>query len=366
MLSELAGQGKRDENLRGLLKARKVLRRRWGSATVHFDEPISVAEAMGDARDALAAPDADDTRREFVAVLGNRIVERINACTAANATSVAAAVFLGAARPGLLRHDLTARMRELVDLLRVCGAELTPALEADLPDFGDSVAFLRRSDLIRALEDERGEILYFEDAKRRALDIYRNSILHFLAPASFVARRLETGATREELREDLRFWADLFYHEFFAPTEQVVGPQFDATLRHFERVGFAELHEGCYRAADKGRAALRTLVLQTQGLQEAYLAAFRAAQAISEPTSVKTLERVAGEAFVRSELLGEIRSPEVASRATFANAFDALARRRILARHRDPDVREPLYRRGECFDELSALCAQLASALGDG
>lgn len=366
MLSELAGQRKQTENLRGLLRARKILGRRWGSATIRFDAPISVAAAMGEEREALADDEAGELRRDFVARLGNQIVERINASTAANATSVAAAVFLGAARPGLLRHDLTARMRELVELLRVVGAEITPALEADLPDFGDSVAFLRRSDLIRAVEDERGEILYFEDAKRRALDIYRNSILHFLAPASFTARRLRGGASREELREDLAFWTDLFYHEFFNPPQHALGENFDATLRYFERAGIAELHDGRYRVADKGRAALNTLVLQTQGLQEAYLAAFRAAQAIREPTSVKTLERVAGEAFLRSELLGEIRSPEVASRATFANAFDALVRRRVLARQRDPDARDALVRPGECFDELASLCSQLAGALGDG
>ncbi len=366
MLSELAGQTKRDENLRGLLRARKVLGRRWGSATIHFDEPISVAAAMGEDRARLADEAAEPLRRAFVGALGNRIVERINACTAANATSVAAAVFLGAARPGLLRHDLTARMRELVELLQVCGAALTPALESDLPDFGDSVAFLRRSDLIRSVEDERGEILYFEDAKRRALDIYRNSILHFLAAPSFCARRVIMGATRDELAEDLRYWSDLFYHEFFNPPDRVIDEQFDPMLRHFERVGIAELHEGRYRAADKGRAALTTLILQTQGLQEAYLAAFRAAQAVHEPTPAKTLERVAGEAFSRSELLGEIRSPEVASRATFANAFDALVRRQILAKHRDPDARDALFRRGERFDDLGALCTRLAAALGDG
>ncbi len=318
---------------------------------------------MGARRSAMAAEDGGELRRAFVAELGNRIVERINARSAANATSVAAAVFLGAARPGLLHHDLCNRMRELVELLRVCGAELTPALEADLPDFGDSVAFLKRSDLIESLEDERGEILYFDDAKRRALDIYRNSILHFLAPASFMARRLRSPATRDELHDDLAFWADLFYHEFFVPTEQALGAQFDATLRHFERSGMVDAHEGRFRVAEKGHASLLTLELQTQGLQEAYLAAFRAAQAIGEPTPQKSLERVAADAFSRSELLGEIRSPEVASRATFGNAFDALARRGVLARRREG--RETLYARGEAFDDLAALTTRLAGGLGD-
>jgi len=281
-----------------------------------------------------------------------------------NATSVAAAVFLGAARPGLLRAELTRRMQATVELLRVQGARLTPALAQDTGDFEESIAFLLRSDLIRSVQDPRGEILYFEPSKRPALDLYRNAILHFLAPSSFLARKLLLGASRAELREDLAFWLDLFYDEFFNPRRRVLEREFDAYLHHFETLGLIEREEVVLRATEKGRSTLEALSLQTQGLIEAYAAAFRAALNLAAPVSSKQLEREAAEAFTRSALLGQVRSPEVGSRATFANAFDALACRTVLTRH-PSDGRELYYGRGERFDDLVSLCARLAVVLGD-
>src|SRR5690606_11845229 len=209
MVSELEGAQKKDESMLGLVRARKVLRRRWGSAHLSFGEPISLAESLGDQRARFAAeadPAAAADKRRFVVELGNRIVERINAATVANATAVASAAFLGETRRGLRRHELVERMREIVDLLRLQGARITPALERDLDGFDEAIAFLLRSDLVKAIPDPRGEILYYEERTRRALDLYRNCILHFLAPPSFLARRALAGGSSDDLQEDLRFW----------------------------------------------------------------------------------------------------------------------------------------------------------------
>src|SRR5690606_18745647 len=74
MVSELAGAEKRDESVLGLFRARKVLRHRWGSAHVSFGEPISLAEAIGDRRQCLAAeatPADVAEKRAFIEALGN-------------------------------------------------------------------------------------------------------------------------------------------------------------------------------------------------------------------------------------------------------------------------------------------------------
>ena len=54
-----------------------------------------------------------------------------------------------------------------------------------------------------ASTDARGEILYFEESKRRALDFYRNSIVQFLAAPSFLARSLLRGGEVGALRADV-------------------------------------------------------------------------------------------------------------------------------------------------------------------
>ena len=108
-------------------------------------------------------------------------MERINGAVVANATSVAATVLLGAPHRGLLRDELVERMRQIVHVLRLRNVRLTPALVADQPDFEEAIAFLQRADLIESVADSRGEILFYAESRRRALDIYRNSIAHFLA-----------------------------------------------------------------------------------------------------------------------------------------------------------------------------------------
>jgi glycerol-3-phosphate O-acyltransferase len=366
MIEELAGAAKQDESMMGLVRARKVLQRRWGSAHVSFGEPISLGDAMGERRARFAAeatPDDATEKRRFVEELGNRIVERINGATVANATAVAAAAFLGESRRGMLRHDLTRRMQEIVDLLRLEDARLTPALLRDQPDFDDAIAFLLRSDLVESRPDPRGEILFHAEDKRRVLDIYRNAILHFLAPPSFLARRLLQGGTQEELREDLRFWLDFFHNELFTPRGLVLAAHFDAYLDYFERLEVVERHEGRWRASEKGASYLRRLAMQTRGLVEVYAAAFVSVLADSELGAQKRLTKRLLEGFERAELLGEVAATEVSNQATFQGALDELVRRRVLVRERPKGARDSVYARGPAFDELAGLCERLAGAL---
>lgn len=366
MIEELAGAAKKDESMMGLVRARKVLRRRWGSAHLSFGEPISLADELGDRRPRFAAEatpeDAADKRR-FVEDLGNRIVERINGATVANATAVAACAFLAETRRGMLRHELTRGMQEVVDLLRLEDARLTPALLRDQPEFDDAIAFLVRSDLIEVQPDPRGEILYYDQAKRRVLDLYRNGILHFVAPPSFLARRLLVGGTQEELREDMRFWLDFFHHELFTPRGLVLAAHFEAYLDYFERLEVVERYEGRWRANEKGAPYLRRLAMQTRGLVEVYAAAFSSVLADADLGSSKRLTKRLTEAFARADLLGEVTASEVSNEATFQSALDELVRRDILVRERPAGAREPVYARGPAFDELAGLVQRLAGAL---
>ncbi len=368
MLDELAGGTKQRESVAGLLRARKVLRRRWGSAHLRFGEPISLAAAIGDRRGRFAAEaNADDVaeKRRFIEQFGNRIVERINEVTVASATSVAAAAFLGAARRGLLRHELVRSMQQVIDLLTLQGVQLTPALERDRGEFDDSISFLLRNDLIRRADDPRGDVLYFEEGKRGLLDIYRNAIAHFLARPSFLARRLLVGGSRDELAADLGFWNEFFYHEFFTPTCDGSDPVLQPLLDHFERIEVVERRDDYYRAAEKGHDYLGALAAQTVGLIEAYAAAFQSVLVHEELGTTKQLVRRITEAFARNELLGQVESSEASNRTTFANALDALVRRGVLVRQHTKNAREASFQRGPAFDELPGLCDRLAGVLGD-
>jgi glycerol-3-phosphate O-acyltransferase len=368
MLGELEGEQKADESMLGLLKARKFLRRRFGSVFVNFGEPISLAESLGRRREDLIGDDEETARerRIFVEGLGHRIAERINWAVVATATAVASCALLGERRRGVLREDLVGRMQEIVDLLRLQDVKLTPALSRDEGEFGESISSLVRSDLVKSVEDPRGEILYFEESKRRALDLYRNAIVHFLAAPSFLARSLLEGPSGTSLRQELAAWIDLFYHEFFIPRGELMAAHFDALLDHFERLGFTERIDGNPRPTEKGDGYLRFLAEQTSGLVEAYYATFTAVLAAEEGFSAKALAKTAQAHFERAALLGEVRRREAANPVTFGNAVELLVRRGILARTHGEEGRDVTYQRGPAFDDLTALRERLATALSAG
>jgi glycerol-3-phosphate O-acyltransferase len=365
MVDELEGGKKRDESMLGLVRARKVLSRRFGSVFVNFGEPISLGRALENRREPFLGPDDAEklaARRVFTEALGNDIVERINLSMVANATSVAACVLLAEARTGLFRSELAVRMNQLVELMKLQDVRLTPALAADVPAFDDSIDFLLRLGLLHAENDPRGEIVFYEEKDRRALDVYRNVLFHFLVAPSLMARLVLRGVGMAELRRDLEFWLDLLYREFFAPRDIVRAAQLDAFLDHFERLGALERQDDQLRATEKGRAYLLFLAEQTRSLLEAYYGMFSALLALEEPVPERTLEKETAAQFQRLHRVGEVSRTEGWSSVTFKNVLELLSRRGVLAPSSDGS-RERAWGRGPAFEELATLRERLAGAL---
>ena len=372
MVDELEGGEKTEESVLGLVRARKYLQRRFGSVFINFGEPISLDAALGDQRERFAAEQTEEdgaAKRAFIATLGNRLVERINWATVANHTAVAACVLLGERRRGMLLTDFVQRMQEIVDLLRLQDVRLTPALAADEGTlFEESIASLQSMDLISIEDDARGKIVFFEENKRRALDFYRNSILHFIALPSWLARRLLAGPAGPAFRRELADWMDLFYTEFFTPRGEILAAHIDAFVDLFERRGWVERIDGDLQATEKGRRGLAFLAEQTRGIVEAYYCACAAVAELTEGDEAvtrKELDKAATAQFERAVLIGEVDRREAANAVTFSNAFDLLVRQGVLVRAESEGKRgsDVAYTRGTAFGELAALRERLASAL---
>ncbi len=368
IVGEREGEEKQDESVMGLVRARKFLRRRFGSVWVNFGEPISLSSALGDRREAFLrddSPEVVEEKRRFVELLGNRIAERINWAVVPTATAVAACAMLGEGRRGLFREELVDRMREIVELLRLQDARLAPGLSAVDGGFREAIGSLLASGLIRSSQDPRGEVLFFEDNRRTALDLYRNAIVHYLAAPSFLARRLLTDTTLGELRSDLSGWLDLFYYEFFTPRGEVLAAHFDAFVDHFERVGWIEQSAGIVRPTGLGVENFESLAEQTQGFIDVYHATASAVASIEKPLAPKELIKLAREQLDRAEILGEVAiGRKSTSDTTFMNALAQLERYRIIRREPGEEPgKGAAYARGEAFDDLEALQERLAFAL---
>ena len=368
MVRELEGEAKQQESMLGLMRARSVLARRFGSVFVNFGEPISLAEVLGGRAELWSGAEREEAaaeRRTIVEGLGRELVERINWSMVATATSVAAAALLGEPHRGMFRSDLEKRMAQIVGLLRLQSVRLTPALDADIEHrFSESIDTLIRLGLIRSERDLRGELVYFDEINRRALDVYRNGIFHALAAPSLIARRLLAGSTQEEeLRRDVAFWLELLDDEWFAPRAEVQAAQFDSFLEAFRLGDVIERSGERIRVADSGRPLLAFLAEQTRSLMEAYYIAFCTFESLAAPATAKEIEKASETYHRRAQLLGEVRRPEGWNPVTFKNALDLMLRRGVLAVASAEAEREASYAPGPAFAELAPLRARLAAEL---
>jgi glycerol-3-phosphate O-acyltransferase len=382
MVDELGGGAKTRESMLGLVRARKYLQSRFGSAHLCFGEPISLADELGDRRELFASRASDsgasdahrEEKRAFVDRLGHRIVERINWTVVANATSVAASVIMGFPHRGLRRDQLVAHMRDVVSLLRLQDVGMTGALQSDSGDFQESISFLLKSDLLKSTPDPGGEILYFDESRRRALDIYRNTIVHFLAGPSFMARLLLVGTTQKELGEATSFWQELLYQEYFTPQDESPGDVLEAFLLHFQQMGWIALHGVSETGAAvqwlvtaEGEPFLRCLEAQTRGVLEAYRSLIAVVlHAEEQGLKKKDLCKQASEHLQHAHLLGEAERSEAANDTTFGNALDLLERRGMLLRGEAAGAgrsRDVIYQVPQEREALAALERRLARDL---
>ena len=386
MIEELDGGEKTKESVLGLLRARKYLQRKFGSVHVSFGEPVSLAGALGGQRASFEAlvrgqidspevvADLEKRKREFIKDLGHSLVERIGWAMVANATSVAAAVLMGGTKSGLLRDRLVSGMQDVAGILKLQGVRITPALERDLPELRESIGFLERADLIGSRLDHRGEILHFEDSRRRALDMYRNSIAHYLVIPSILARATLRGLEKTQVHEELTSWIDVFYREYYVSRE-LYFTRGEALLEHFRSEGWimSDPESDRWVATEAGTRPLSMLAEQTRGVIEVYSTLVRVLlpwmEAADDGLIRSGLIKEAHLAFESANILGEVRRSEALADSTFENALSWLVSRQILKSESiqtgKRNTRDMRFARGEKWAELESVEAFLATALRD-
>jgi glycerol-3-phosphate O-acyltransferase len=354
---ELAGGEKRKEDFRGLLRARRVLRRRHGRLYVHFEEPLSLRELaerrLGPAASSLTpadvmdapgaaagAPDEGarrdaDPRRQLVQALANHVAWRVQRATVVLPVGLVAATLLSHSRRGVTGADLARR----VDLLRALaaegGARFARGLDGAPADprvpgpVADAVAFLAEDGLVRT-ESAAGEVVHLVPDERRAqLDYHRNAVLHRFVGHSLLAAALRArglDAPLEEVREEARFLSRLLKLEFMYRVGARFDELFAETLASLERVGAVA------RAGDRLRVGAERETLEfLAGLTRAHLESYQiAAEGLLETDRAapdaaldrKALLKALLERGRLEFLAGRVAQREAVSRPTLENAVE--------------------------------------------
>ena len=310
---ELAGATKRKESLSGLLRARKVLHRKYGRLTVQFEKPVSLrecaAERLGPGAASLTldevmapldapagrGPSGDggpasdsspsEAKRALVQALANRVAYGINRAVTITPVGLVSASLLSHVQRGITAERLARRV-ELLRYIAADGAARfsrglagTPSDPRRPGPIADAVAALVRDGLVR-VEEAAGETIYQAIEERRpVLDYHKNAVIHRYVGLSLVSAAVRACGTsttgREQVKARARRLSSLFKLEFMYRVGATFDEIFEGNAQFLCRLGVMDELEGQLRpGAD--REMLDFLAELIRPYAEAYLVAAEA------------------------------------------------------------------------------------------
>jgi len=217
-LKEIGGGLKEKENFWQIIKARQLLKRRYGKIYMRFNHPFSLNEYLSQ---------IDSSVKDAHRNLALNLVNSINDVSLVIPHSLIATAILANHRSGFHLPELAETVDILLKFLKRYEVPIAPTLDDSSKAVKETLSLLISQKVIDILEDVQGEeeTFYFVDeVKKIELEYYKNSIIHFFIPHSLVAISLLTGT--EEVKEldsiisDYAFLKNLFKHEFVFDDEE--------------------------------------------------------------------------------------------------------------------------------------------------
>ena len=358
--TELAGGEKKKEDVKGLLKATRVLGAQYGRLNIQFDDPLPLGETLRE-YGALAAWDeeanvvvaAEEAQwKQATQRLAYRIVYGIDRVTAATPTALAACALLAPGKRGIMRKELLAQARFLMDRARANGGRLSAALvddagELDVEALDRAIELLARDGDIEvrssgasgAFDVKSGrpldEIYTVPEERRPRLAYYRNNAIHLYVADGLVAVALLGAAKRglvstEELRERTLKLSRLLKLEFSYRVGETFAAIFDSTLAGLKSAGLVGAATHGVHPAPGATPGLALLAGQVSDFVEAYFVAARGLESLTAPMTDKDLVRRIHDLGEKMFFTGEVRRREACVRANYANAIAYFKERGIV------------------------------------
>jgi glycerol-3-phosphate O-acyltransferase len=288
-LHEARGGDKAPENFKQLVKARKLLRARYGRIYVRFGEPLLLSEALAEAglpNGPLGSGDRPLRSKEAGALcvrIADQTLYSITRLTVVTAQGLVAAALLSSPAQGLSLAALNERVDIYLNYLLSQGAELSDTLMLDrrhaigfvLDDFLRQKWVRRR---YRGDADTMTEALFrVRSSRRQMLEYYKNGCLPVLLPAAVTAlailARDAFQFTAEQLVPLMESIEVRLRDEFPPDVEHALTWRLRKTLKAFmgEAILIPHPHlPDTYRLTAAGRRGLTLLAGLLKPLLESY------------------------------------------------------------------------------------------------
>ncbi|MCX7816861.1 MAG: 1-acyl-sn-glycerol-3-phosphate acyltransferase [Syntrophales bacterium] len=354
-LQELGGLQKRSENTFDILKSTRILRKRFGSVYVNIGEPIFLKSYLANLDKSVAEMTTEERRRLYRKI-GYEIAYSINRVSVVTPISMVSAALLSHDRRGISHNELMEIVNEFYEYLLYQRANLAATFAHREKAINRALDMFLSEGIISRLvyegeeDEELKEIVYsIDDNKRMHIEYYKNNILHFFLPLSFVATSVvhhpEDVIDVSKIIQDYQFFKVLFWREFIFDDRRDTVDEVKEALSFLNSRGMLTLQSirnGVrLEVKGRGRIHLRFFAGLIANYFESYWIVVRGCGYLrksprSERDWLRYLHKLGSLMFRK----GEIKRAEALSQANFINAMAFLQMQGIITVQDDPDKRD--------------------------
>jgi glycerol-3-phosphate O-acyltransferase len=344
-LKELGGAPKEKEKTTDLIKSSKVLRKRYGRVYVNIGEPLQMKSYLTSQEKKYEDMTLAD-RQSLYRKIGDEIVLEISKVSVVTPYALISAGLLSHDRRGMSNNDLMNVLNSFYDYLAYQQIRLAVTLANRRKAIRDALSLFDQSGLISRMgteeegEDEFEEIVYsLEDDKRMNLEYYKNNILHYFLPVSFVATSILSNnndmIALTQIMEDYRFFKKLFFHEFIFDDKKDDLDEVNNILTYLHNRGMIVGEERNEQAWIEVKGKGRTHLTPFAGLISNYIescwvvirgCSYLCKEPLPEKDLIKKIQGLGAKMYRK----GEIRRAEALSQSNFENALHFLQDSGIL------------------------------------
>jgi Glycerol-3-phosphate O-acyltransferase len=224
-LDELSGVPKVRENTAQIIKSGNILRKRYGRVYINIGEPIIMKSYLESQEKQIEQMTLEE-RQSLYRKIGYEIVLEINKVSVVTPFSLVAAGLLSHDRRGISHDDLTDILNEFYEYLSTKKVKFAATFAHRERAITDALNIFVQTEIISRIEteeeeEEMQEVVYsLDDEKRLNLEYYKNNILHFFVPLSFVATSMLESSDDVmplgRIMGDYKFLKRLLWNEFIS------------------------------------------------------------------------------------------------------------------------------------------------------
>ena len=332
-LREKSGMEKEKENLAGVLKSRKVLKRKHGVLRLRFSEPIYLKQFVaeqGHTRDSLGFK----ARIPLLNDLSYKVLNQVNRRVTLTAGNIVAGLLMGNHRRGMTLESLKGLFVISVRYMRARKVEITfseKKLEIALNNAIDT--FVSWDALVRV--NVGGEVVVnIPENKRSEMEYYKNNGLHFILEIALFCMAVRSLPQKKRTLAEIHAYSLEIYsflnQEFLFRGEWPTLEMMEKAFKTMEVIDALQIEDGRVVSGDYrlGRDLVQINAHMLLNFLESYfvVAEVLAELAEGEEPDQKLLLK---QCMAKARLLyavGTLRRHESLNHVSFANALNKFAK----------------------------------------